>query len=59
MLHNEETYPDPFNFVPERYLKNGKIDKSVKNPMDMAFGFGRRFVHLFAHIRKSCAYTFI
>jgi cytochrome P450 len=42
MLHNEHDYPEPFTFRPERYLKEGKIDPSVKNPMEIAFGFGRR-----------------
>ncbi|KAF8641794.1 hypothetical protein AX16_009776 [Volvariella volvacea WC 439] len=42
MMHDETVYPDPYNFKPERFLKNGKIDPSVKDPAGMAFGFGRR-----------------
>ena len=41
MLHDENTYPEPFKFKPERFLKDGKIDPSVPRP-DLAFGFGRR-----------------
>jgi cytochrome P450 len=34
-------YPDPFSFRPERFLKDGKINPDVKDPL-AAFGFGRR-----------------
>ena len=40
-MHDEENYPDPFSFRPERFLKDGKIDPDVKDPV-AAFGFGRR-----------------
>lgn len=46
MLHNEEVYPDPFTFNPDRFMKDGKIDKSVRDPSHACFGFGRRFVLL-------------
>jgi Cytochrome P450 len=42
MLNDEQDYPEPREFRPERFLKNGKLDSSVRNPMDIAFGFGRR-----------------
>ncbi|TFK36245.1 cytochrome P450 [Crucibulum laeve] len=42
MLRNEEDYPDPDAFKPERFLKDGKLDPSVRDPTTMAFGFGRR-----------------
>jgi cytochrome P450 len=42
MLHDEEEYPDPESFNPERFLND---DKNVsRNPADIIFGFGRRFV---------------
>lgn len=41
MLHDENVYPDPFEFKPERFLKDGKLDPSVQDP-GVAFGFGRR-----------------
>jgi len=42
MLNDEQVYPEPHEFKPERFLKNGKLDRSVRDPMDIAFGFGRR-----------------
>ena len=47
MLNNEQDYPEPHEFKPERYLKDGKLDSSVKDPLDIAFGFGRRRALLF------------
>jgi cytochrome P450 len=42
MLHDEEEYPDPESFKPERFIND---DKNVsRNPADIIFGFGRRFV---------------
>ncbi|KAG6846974.1 hypothetical protein H0H93_010785 [Arthromyces matolae] len=42
MLHDETVYPQPFEFNPERFLKDGKLDPDVKDPDHAAFGFGRR-----------------
>ena len=42
MLHDESDYPEPYEFIPERFLKDGKLDNSVRDPVDIAFGFGRR-----------------
>jgi cytochrome P450 len=42
MLNDERDYSEPREFRPERFLKNGKLDSSVRDPMDIAFGFGRR-----------------
>jgi hypothetical protein len=49
ILHNPEDYPEPDEFKPERYLKQGpngeyEVDKSVRDPRTAAFGFGRRCV---------------
>ena len=43
ILHNEEVYPEPYKFDPDRfYLKDGlKLDEAV-DPITYAFGFGRR-----------------
>ena len=42
MLHNESDYPDASAFKPERFLKDGVLDPSVRDPATVAFGFGRR-----------------
>ena len=44
MLHDENDYPDPESFKPERYLKNGLPDPTVRDPATIVFGFGRRWV---------------
>ena len=47
MLHDENEYPDPENFKPERFMNDGKVhDNEPRDPVDIIFGFGRRFVHL-------------
>ncbi|THH15045.1 hypothetical protein EUX98_g9525 [Antrodiella citrinella] len=38
MLHDPEVYPDPFEFVPERWL----VANPPPHPREMMFGFGRR-----------------
>ncbi|KAJ3573817.1 hypothetical protein NP233_g2189 [Leucocoprinus birnbaumii] len=43
MMHNENEYPNPDTYLPERHIdENGKINKKVRDPMSIAFGFGRR-----------------
>jgi cytochrome P450 len=44
MSRDEKDYPEPHIFNPERFLKGGQIDPSVRSPIDIAFGFGRRQV---------------
>lgn len=45
MLKNPEDYPDPDNFIPERFLdQDGNINPDVRDPSTIAFGFGRRCV---------------
>ncbi|KAJ6566447.1 cytochrome P450 [Mycena capillaripes] len=42
VLHDEEMYPDPHSFKPERFLLDGKLNPKVRDPETAAFGFGRR-----------------
>ncbi|KZP23303.1 cytochrome P450 [Athelia psychrophila] len=41
VLNDERTYPDPFTFNPDRFMKGGSLDPSVPDP-EAAFGYGRR-----------------
>ncbi|KXN82953.1 O-methylsterigmatocystin oxidoreductase [Leucoagaricus sp. SymC.cos] len=41
ILHDKEDYPEPLEFKPERFLKDGKVNPEVREPT-AAFGFGRR-----------------
>ncbi|KAF5353962.1 hypothetical protein D9756_007033 [Leucocoprinus leucothites] len=42
ILHDPEIYEDPLTYNPERFLKDGKIDPTVRNPTVASFGYGRR-----------------
>lgn len=42
MLHDENIYPDPFKFNPDRFIRDGKLNSAIEDPANVAFGFGRR-----------------
>ncbi|TEB29676.1 cytochrome P450 [Coprinellus micaceus] len=42
IMHDPELFERPFEFTPERYLKEGKADSAVIDPESLIFGFGRR-----------------
>ncbi|OCH84376.1 cytochrome P450 [Obba rivulosa] len=42
ILHDEDMYPDPSAFKPDRFMKDGKLDSEIRDPATAAFGFGRR-----------------
>ncbi|KAK7691812.1 hypothetical protein QCA50_005215 [Cerrena zonata] len=42
MLRNLEDYPDPEEFKPEQFIKDGKLDPNVRDPLTLVFDFGRR-----------------
>ena len=51
MTRDEEIYPDPESFKPERFIKSGALNKEIRDPRDIVFGFGRRCVfHRLHHI---------
>jgi len=43
LCYDETVYPAPHTYDPERFLKDGKLDRSVKDPEDRVFGTGRRY----------------
>jgi hypothetical protein len=49
MFQDPEAYPEPHLFKPERYLTEDgrKINPDVRDPRDIVFGFGRRYVLLY------------
>ncbi|KAJ2933623.1 hypothetical protein H1R20_g3446, partial [Candolleomyces eurysporus] len=47
MMHDPDVFEKPFEFIPERYIKDGKIDFSVSDASRAAFGHGRRNDALF------------
>ncbi|KAK7692345.1 hypothetical protein QCA50_003970 [Cerrena zonata] len=42
ILRNPEDYPEPERFNPDRFIKDGCLDTSVRSPLTLAFGYGRR-----------------
>ena len=44
MLHDPRRYPDPNEFIPERFLDGDATNEGVIDPNNIIFGFGRRCV---------------
>ncbi|KAJ2921469.1 hypothetical protein H1R20_g15623, partial [Candolleomyces eurysporus] len=42
MMQNEDMFPDPHAFNPERHIKDGRINQDLLDPISPNFGFGRR-----------------
>ncbi|KAI0767311.1 CyP450 monooxygenase [Fomes fomentarius] len=41
-MHDADIYEDPETYCPERFLRDGKLDPTVRDPAAYAFGYGRR-----------------
>ncbi|KAI0670980.1 cytochrome P450 [Trametes maxima] len=42
ILHDADAYDCPEEFRPERFIRDGKLDPTVRDPVSYLFGFGRR-----------------
>ncbi|KAJ3572617.1 hypothetical protein NP233_g2968 [Leucocoprinus birnbaumii] len=42
ILNDSENFTNPDEYIPERYLKDGKINPDVQDPSVAAFGYGKR-----------------
>ncbi|TFY80566.1 hypothetical protein EWM64_g3446 [Hericium alpestre] len=61
MFHDPETYPSPFEFIPDRFLNDGSTLKALEKTADpswIAFGFGRRICPGM-HIADSSVFLYI
>ena len=43
-MHDPQVYEDPDVYRPERFLKDGQLNPTVRDPFNYAFGYGRRSV---------------
>ena len=51
-MNDPNVYEDPDVFRPERFICDGRLDTSVRDPAAFVFGYGRRHVasvHSFVH----------
>ena len=49
-MNDPEVYEAPEVFRPERFIRDGQLDTSVRDPAAFVFGYGRRHVS-FIHVR--------
>ncbi|KAF6755815.1 cytochrome P450 [Ephemerocybe angulata] len=42
IMKDPANYDNPTEFIPERHIKDGQINKDVLDPYDAVFGYGRR-----------------
>jgi hypothetical protein len=57
MTHDENVYPDPFTFKPERFFNaDGKLNDDSRI---LAYGFGRRSAFLDLLLRRFLLHRFV
>ena len=44
VLHDPKSFNNPMEYDPERYLKDGKLNRDMMDSDSVSFGFGRRSV---------------
>ncbi|KAI0643186.1 cytochrome P450 [Trametes meyenii] len=42
VMHDPQIYDNPYEFRPERFIRDGKLDPAVLDPYAYVFGYGRR-----------------
>ncbi|KAH9889950.1 cytochrome P450 [Cubamyces lactineus] len=42
VMRDPNIYPEPERFIPERFIRDGKLDPDILDPAKFVFGFGRR-----------------
>ncbi|KAJ2919075.1 hypothetical protein MD484_g1360, partial [Candolleomyces efflorescens] len=57
MMHDPGVFEKPFEFIPERYLKDGRIDPSVTDAEAAAFGHGRRYALIGRHFSNDALFV--
>jgi len=58
ILHDRKVFNNPEEFQPERYLKDGRLNPDVRDPVCAAFGFGRRICPG-RHLSDNSLYSFV
>ena len=49
-MHDATVYENPGDFRPERFIRNGQLDLSIRDPTAFIFGYGRRYVTFLVHM---------
>ncbi|KAI0763593.1 cytochrome P450 [Trametes elegans] len=55
-MHNPEIYPEPDRFLPERFIRDGKLDAEVLDPATVVFGIcpGRHLAEAALFLAVAC-----